>query len=442
MKKKIVSMLLVLCMAVGVCACSKEEDSNEIVSNDENITVEDETEYSEEENIQEEEEVPVWIPDDLGIVAKESIDFVAPAVHTEAKESCVFIWEHNEDAVVNWFNETFEHLDSATNIWIINSTGSDTFDSRSWSSYKDLADESRSMHLDIYSDGYSENYVSSVKFSSYSKSLQEVVDDATKLIEFMGFGNFVDDIIHNDGTIVIQTENGLGTYNINTRYTLNENTQAYEISVGIGYSDSDFTHEMRAYVPDKIEFWDEHYSLADFLPNSSFDTSSVDAFAEDEFNFTKNNIESTVYKTGEYKQLYNYTLNTETGQRENVGFDYSIIRENEEGKPCNFSLDYSTETRDMEELNIRCGADKVYDYTCYLPEHLTESDLEQLCKTNLELLKCIDSNNDFTVKEMLDRFKASELDEENNTRYEFECEKYDCAVFNSFDNLSLMFDFK
>lgn len=424
-------MLLICGMLI---ACKNEQptatqEENWKDSSEESVAYE-EVKTEEEETIEETQEE--WVPEEFERYTVEGPLFVAPAVHTEAKEQCTFLWTVMEDDMLEWYKEKYATYDDYASISVSNRSGSHSHIRSYYVSGVDDAQGSR-VSMEVETGGYSEKYAHRVSVHLTSDDLQQVVADMTEFIEMMNLGEYAETILHSDSTLTIETENGLGYYMISSSYF---SSGEYNLNLGITYSDSSYD---TAYVPEKMEYWQDEYSLSDFIINSEFDTSSFEALETDILKFHQENFDSAYANTGVYTQTFSYEQEDFDGPKKNVEFTHEIEYDGRNWYSGfnGVSFKYNEADKDMS-LYISCNFDYDTKYAV-AGVNLSDEQIKRLSEVRYKLLKKIDTKTECTLDDMIKLYREAEFGEEYD-KYEFESSDRAYWISNDFDFLKYSYN--
>jgi len=380
-----------------------------------------------------------WIPEDFAL-KEANIDFVAPAVHTEANEQCTFMWDFTEDAALEWFHNNYDYHTEKGRVRVYNETGESVFDKRSYN-IGNSSEDGSSASMEITTEGYNEQVANYISFSCRETTLQAAIEGMTKFISFAGFEEYTEELLHNysDNWISIDTENDLGEYKIRTSYSTNEDNQTYGFGLTIYYEDYDYTKNALGYTPYKMESWEQDYKLSDYILNSNFDTSSLKAFAESELKFEQENVNSEIISLG-YTERYSYSQNQDGTEKELSDFSFTDNRQHPGGWNCHLSISYEEE-RDSKTLDIMKSQNNRYDRK-HSVDDMTEDEIKETNKKSYEWLKNMDTTVDWTLKDVEDNFAYNEIDNDIECKYRNENDIYKSFISFNLDYESIDFEFE
>lgn len=381
----------------------------------------------------------VWVPDAFVYNDVKSLDFVAPAAHTGGGEQCTFLWNCEEGDVKTWFVERYGDMEGKVTERVSNTTGTNGNSMRSYGIFKSNSQDYYSLY--VSTGRYHESVVHSANFTAEGLSQDVVIEDVKAFFEVFGLGDYAEDIIFSEElSLEIPTENGRGTYSVSASYGTSEYSKKYSIMASVSYLDADFYYEIEGYDAANIEYWEDYYTLADYMPNCEFDTSSVAALTEAEQAYIVElygNIydkevsleENFSYKRENFETLteveFEYWARCKDANYESGCLSLKYTLEDDEAEFTVSALGrYPFEDRGQEHRNISSGKD------------LTDTEIQELCEARYTLMKKLDSEIDFTVEDLVKLYRDYEMDEDCD-KTTFEGEGYKYRIYNSLSGLNL-----
>lgn len=380
---------------------------------------------NEEEKYFTEKEFDTNSVDDLG--------FIAPSVHDESDGECTFIWSHGETDMMNWLNERYSYLDDGEHY----TEGHVSNKSGDWTNMRicSIKNKSKEETADYYeatitTKSYTGTSVSEMQFAYYSMNQDKVIAEAAEFLNYMGFGEYADTILHSESyEIEIPVENGMGDYSIVHMYSFNKYNGFYRMYVSVTYSDIDYFNLTN--YPENFEVWSDDNELKDWIVNSTIDTSSPENFLIGMAEYIKGNINNTItYQTQVpyMTNYYEYDINYETGEKNNIDAYYRLEL-SDQGNKDSFNSYVMAEriTLSMSDSSIYVSVDDspVYDHELSGPTSLSDAETDRLMEIHLNVLKQIQKDITFTKSNVLDNYRNQVLhedtekarDEDENFRY-------------------------
>ncbi len=487
MKKKIIGLMLGMVLALGLTACGGGDDANsaDVQSGEIQQEAQQEPQTSVEESKEQEatqsqqaesqpvqdlaqetsqESVPaaaqessetakqesativetpkedVWVPDEFVYNDVKSLDFVAPAAHTGGGEQCTFFWDCTEKDLTDWFVERYGDREGNFVENVSNFTHTNSYDRRSYTIYKSNYSTCEYYDMSMSSGMYNENVVHSASLVIENQSQDVVIEEAKAFFELVGLKDYAEDIIFSEElSLKIPTENGKGAYSASASYGVNEYSKKYSIRVSVSYLDAAFYNEIEAYDAANVEYWEDYYTLAEYLPNCEFDTSSVAALTVEEKAYIEELYSNTYDREVSVEENFKYT-------RENfekitdAEFEYWARCKDAEYETGCLSLKYIQEDDEIEFEISPSGRQQFENMGEYHNisdgRDLTEAEIQQLCEARYQLLKKVDSKIDASVEDLVKLFRYYELDEELD-KINFESEDYKYRMYNTLSGLTL-----
>ena len=424
-----------------------DETSSKDEAGKETTTEEQTTEKSTTEETttkKEYEEIPFeqYTVSDLGFVAKN--------VYTNYDDECIFIWSHTEDDILNWFRENHKANDTYS-YKVSNLSGLGTFDEREVLVYTprkvedgkpyEASMEQNLARCIVQTKSYNKDVPSSVMFEFENKSQEEVIAEVSKFIEFMGFGEYKEQIIHNSYMIDIETENELGEYSITTNYSFNKIYGTYTLSVKFEYKDKKYEEANEEGIElTKIEKWDDYYKLSDYMTNTEFDNTNTETMAKAIGEYAVAigmNGTLKYYGPDVLRFTYEYTSADETKIIKDAVCTYAFDgKESEDDEntldgvqKVSFGIHYEEEK--FSNIATYVYLTPVYNEDRDTESKLNDDDINNLTEKRMQILSKIDPAFEVTKDKMLEIYKS-----EKSYRIDNEDRTYSFTVYNEFKMLS------
>lgn len=368
------------------------------------------------------------------------IDFIAPASRTETDKQCNFFWNYTEDDFINWFHENFKTTDiyeyNVSNGW-----GEGSKDKQRVYDVKTLVNGDET-DISITTTMYNKDIPSSIAFTYNSKDLDTAIDAVKKYIDYMGLGEFENDIIHSDSTIRVKTENNIGEYEIITYYSKPSYSEIYTLRLTISYYDSDFKYDTdKEYIlPTKMEYFDDNHTLFEYFTISELNSSSLDNFLSALVDCTKNNINESIEDTIPTQIGYSYKFTSENSKKILTGVNYDLkskvkvfTRKNGDTKYGDRYIYFTISLNDDNNYETRISIEilPIMDDLKY-EENASDKDISLVCEARYNFLEKFLQNSTVTVDELLGLCKDG-----GSYTQTFEKENVNCKIFNDFDYLSI-----
>lgn len=451
MKKKLLATMLVATMALSMAACGGKDDvaqsSVEVVQSQEKETqsaqatqAESSSESVEEPASESKEEE--WIPEEFEQTGAIEIDYIAPAVHTGNQEQCTFLWNYTEEDLKNWFAEKYADIEGMNSEQVFNDQQGNTYE-RTYNLDFYVADSEESAKLTVETGVYHESVAYAVWFEVACHELEAAKEETRQFLGMFGFGDYAEEFINKDNGVMsveIPTENGLGCYKVACKYHLYESDRTYSFITSIRYEDYEYEDNAPGYVPVEFEYWGDYYALEDYLPNSSFDTSTVEAFVGECHTYCEQVYKHAFDQDVEVRQNFSYCRD-DSGELDDIDFSYVYACEDENSKSGLVSVGH-----DMEDgrNNFSVDASGVPTFAnrdrYYNASDLTDAEILELSQARHDIMKKIDSSIDWMADDLVNSFRYNELSEDCDKQY-FEGAGYKYLISNDLDNLSLFGDF-
>lgn len=451
MKKKLLVTMLIATMALSMAACGGKDDvaqsSVEVVQSQEKETQNtqevpaessSESEKASSSGSKEEE----WIPEQFEQTGTIEIDYIAPAVHTGNQEPCTFLWNYTEEDLKNWFAEKYADIEGTNSEQVFNDQQGNAYE-RTYNLGFYVNDSEELAKLTVETGVYHESVAHSVSYEVACHELEAAKEETRQFLEMFGFGDYAEEFINKDDGVMgveIPTENGLGYYKVSSTYHLYEYDRTYSFITSIRYEDYEYEDNAPGYVPVEFEYWGDYYALKDYLPNSSFDTSTVEAFIGDCKAYSEQVYNHAFDQDVNVRQRFSY-VRDDSGKMADIDFQYVYACEDENGKSGGVSVFH-----DMEDgrNNFRVYASGVPAFAnrdrYYNASDLTDAEILELSQARHDIMKKIDSSIDWTADDLVNSFRYNELKEDCDKQW-FEGAGYKYLIINNLDNLSLSGDF-
>lgn len=464
MKRKSLAVIVLACLMMA--GCGKEiatENVQESKPQQESQPVaeskqEEKTEQKESQAVVEKEEAKqqtesieavdenAWVPDEFVYNGVTSLDFVAPVVHNGDGEPCTFLWNKTEEDLKTWYLEKFGDEEGQLREHVNNSKIRQNGGTKYYTIAKNNYAEKEAYSISFKVGTYHESNVSQASFTIEDKEQEIVIAEAKDFLEMMGFGEYADDIIFSEElSLEIPTENAKGVYRVSSSYGVDRYDENYSIRVGVEYSDFDFTQYFWGYDAVGLESWEDYFSLGDYLENTEFDTSSLEAFTAEERAY-KEQLYGTIYDQNiSLEQSFNY-IRYDQETLDDVEFEYWARATDETDEASGtllikFKLDDGKTRLDVSSFGRQPFENREEGRSVKRGEHITLEERQELCEARYELMKKLDGTIDWTVEDLLNRFNEMEFDEECDKK-RYEGDWYEYHVMNDLENLALYGDFE
>ncbi len=444
-------LLLATVLVLSMTACGGKDDvaqsSVEVVQSQEKETQSAQATQAEgsSESVKEsasESKEEAWVPEKFEQTGAIEIDYIAPAVHTGNQEQCTFLWNYTEADLKNWFAEKYADIEGKNTEQVSNDQTGNLYE-RTYNLHLNVADSNEEANLTVGTGIYHESVAHSVRFEVKCHELEDAKEETRQFLEMFGFGDYAEEFINKDNGVMgvdIPTENGLGYYHVSSTYRLYEYDQVYSFGTSIYYVDYDYKDNAPGYVPVEFEYWGDYYTLEDYLPNSSFDTSTVEAFIGDCKAYSEQVYNHAFDRDVEVRQNFGYHRN-DSGEMDDMDFKYVYDCEDERGKSGILSVNHGMEDGrnnfSVHANGVPAFADRNRYYSA---SDLTDAEILELSQARYNIMKKIDSTIDWTVDDLVNSFRYNELKEDCDKNY-FEGAGYKYLISNDLDSLSLSGDF-
>ena len=462
MKRKVLaSMLLSMVLAVGLAACggekvepvekesqeeSVENESDKEVVQEESTAIQEETpimesvETEEKEEVTEEVEEDVWVPDEFVYNDVTSLDFVAPAVHNGEGDPCNFLWNYTEEDLIAWYLGKFGDEGGQLTEQVTNIKNGQAAGEKSYTISKNNYDENEAYSLNFKVGIYHESNVSQASFTIKDKEQAVVIAEAKAFLEMMGFGEYAEDIIYSKNWgMDIATENEKGSYNVSSSYDTSEYSQNYSLRVSVSYSDYNYTNDFKGYDAINLEYWEDYFALEDYLEYSEFDTSSFEAFVASERSYIET-LYGNVYDQGvSVDQEFSYSR-YDLEKLGDVEFDFSAKCKDSNDEFGNLKIDFA-QGENLITFNITAYGRPLFENRSegrYIAgaDDVTLEERQELCELRQQLMKKLDSNIDWTKNDLLNSFNSYEFGEDSIKTHHYG-DGYEYHIMNSLNSLSM-----
>lgn len=350
---------------------------------------------------------------DFAIEPIEDLGYTAPTVHDTFNGECLFLWDHSEADVLDWIDKKYDYIDDddhSVKIRISN----DSDRSVAFKRYERIVDsksgETDNYELTVTSSGYSESCVSSVQLFYSSLDQDTAIQAGKDLLEYMGFGDYVDELIHMDDYIEVPVENRLGKYKIFSYYSFSDYTGLYYMNVGVEYSDSAYVSTT---IPDTFEEWEDDHDISEFILNSSIDTSSVESFITGLADYCKENINDTItYKTDPlyFTSEYEYEIDPGDDEKSDTEARYKLYiadAGNKEHNNSNLTTDIHISIS-QSNIAVYVNVSPVYEQNVW---SLSDDQINELVKLYVGVIKQINKDINITEADLLKAFDAGVKDD-------------------------------
>lgn len=450
--KKIFATILIAAMALSMAACGGKDDvaqsSVEVVKsqeketqNTQEVPVESSSESENEASSLESKEEE-WIPEEFEQTGAIEIDYIAPAVHTGSQEPCTFLWNYTEEDLKNWFVEKCAGIEGTNSEQVSNNQDGNVYE-RIYSTHFNADDSNEEADLTVETGIYHEALAHSVRYEVECHELETAKEETRQFLEMFGFGDYAEEFINKDNGVMsveIPTENGLGCYKVSCKYHLYESDRTYSFITSIRYEDYEYEDNASGYVPVEFECWGDYYSLEEYLPNSSFNTATVEAFVGECHTYSEQVYKHAFDQDTEIRQNFSYCRD-DSGEMDDVDFSYVYTCEDENGKSGIVSVNHSMEN-EGNDFSVHANGVPAFANRdrYYKASDLTDAEILELSKARHDILKKIDSSIDWTADDLVNSFRYNELNEDCDKQY-FEGAGYKYLISNDLDSLILSGDF-
>lgn len=445
------SLLLATVLVLSMTACGGKDDvaqsSVEVVQsqekeaqNTQEVPAESSSESEKASSSGSKEEE--WVPEAFEQTGAIEIDYIAPAVHTGNQEQCTFLWNYTEADLKNWFTQKYADIEGTNVEQVFNGQQGNAYE-RMYNLRFYVADSEESAILNVQTGIYNESVAHAVSLEVECHELEAAKEETRQFLEMFGFGDYAEEFINKDNGVMgveIPTENGLGYYNVSCNYYLHEYDQTYSFITSIYFEDFGYMDNAPECVPVEFEYWGDYYALEDYLPNSSFDTSSVEAFVGECHTYSEQVYNHAFDRDVKVRQNFGYSRD-DSGKIYDVDFSYTYVCEDKNAKAGNISVNHKMED-DRHVFYVSAAGVPAFENKSryYNVSDLTETEILELSQGRYDIMKKIDSSIDWTADDLVNSFRYNELKEDCDKQW-FEGAGYKYLIINNFDNLSLSGDF-
>lgn len=257
----------------------------------------------------------VFVPQEFETYEVKGIDFIAPSARTEDDVQCTFFWNYSEDDFFNWFHENVK-IAEKYDYWVSNEWGYNSSEARRFR-IKNGSNEVEAAEISIETGIFNKDIPCDISFEYTSKDMDKALEEAKSFLDYMGLGKYADDILHAKGVVYIKTENQLSEYDVESNMYVNSYYETYTFRVRVKYSDWEFeSNDTIEYIkPTKLEIFDEHHKLSDYMGKSEFDNTTLRGLVGDIITYSKENINNTIEEYDVFNEVYNYYYNSEDSER-------------------------------------------------------------------------------------------------------------------------------
>ena len=267
----------------------------------------------------------VFVPQEFVTYEVKGIDFVAPSARTEDGVQCTFFWNYTEDDFFNWFHENVK-IDEKYEYRVNNEWGYNSSETRNIR-IKNGTNEVEGSEISIETGIFNKDIPSNISFEYTSKSLDKSMEVAEAFLVYMGLGEYAEDLLHSKGIVHIKTENKLSEYDVESNMYVSSYYETYTFRVSVKYSDWEFesNDNIEHIKPTKLEIFDEHHKLTDYMGKSEFDNTTLRGLVGDIISYSKENINNTIKEYDVSNEVYNYYYNSEDSERRITDAGYNFM---------------------------------------------------------------------------------------------------------------------
>ena len=267
----------------------------------------------------------VFVPQEFVTYEVKGIDFVAPSARTEDGVQCTFFWNYTEDDFFNWFHENVK-IDEKYEYRVNNEWGYNSSETRNIR-IKNGTNEVEGSEISIETGIFNKDIPSNISFEYTSKTLDKSIEEAEAFLVYMGLGEYAEDLLHSKGIVHIKTENKLSEYDVESNMYVSSYYETYTFRVSVKYSDWEFesNDNIEHIKPTKLEIFDEHHKLTDYMGKSEFDNTTLRGLVGDIISYSKENINNTIKEYDVSNEVYNYYYNSEDSERRITDAGYNFM---------------------------------------------------------------------------------------------------------------------